>query len=866
MLNKNIYNELSRRWITYGAGIITVIVGLLVFIGWQFDIESLKTTWLRDMPMQANNAAVFILAGLALLILQRSFSYNKMLVRILALIIVLVGLLSLIGHLFQLNFGIDDILVPLSDSATVPIASNRLSFYTSINFILIGLAFALFTVQIFKKRFLLETLLIFSLSISIIALLGYVTGLKELITTGTAEQFKMSLPTSLTFILLCLGMILTAYRQQQSPVTVEQKLLVGITIVASIVIFISQLSFSGIHSLINASEWVEHTQHVQLQLTEVLSQAVDAETSARGFVIIGEESYAEPLHKVSVTLPNLFKNLRMLTSDNPRQQEALMLVEHLVNERIEFSERLYQTRRSQGLERAISLFATGRGKIITDSIRVLVAQMIAVENRLMQIRNSTEKYQSSQTQIIIYLSLAIQMLLLAVIFVFVKRDVTERKKAEEEIRHLNVHLEERIEQRTAELAQINENLHKEIEERQRAQVETQKAKAEAERANVAKSEFLSRMSHELRTPMNSILGFAQLMDMGELNPSHKKGVNQILKSGKHLLELINEVLDISRIEAGRMTISTEPVEIYSIVKDTIDIVRHLADENQITLEVDASITRRLFVKADHQRLKQVLLNLITNAVKYNRKGGSVKIESRIKNIELKIEKQADFLRICITDTGNGIAQKYIEKLFNPFERIGAERAETEGTGLGLAISKKLIDAMGGKIGVESEIGKGSTFWIELPQTDSQQDQYERISELIEPEVEITQNSGTILYIEDNLSNIQLVEQILETHRPSIKLITNIYGKNAVQFAIDYKPDLILLDLNLPDIHGSEVIKFLQAEPRTAKIPVIILSADAMTRQIKQLMQAGAKDYLIKPIDVVQFLKVVNKWMKKSSKE
>ena len=406
-----------------------------------------------------------------------------------------------------------------------------------------------------------------------------------------------------------------------------------------------------------------------------------------------------------------------------------------------------------------------------------------------------------------------------------------------------------------------------ITERKINENELSKAKAEAERANVAKSEFLSRMSHELRTPMNSILGFAQLMSMGELNPANKKGVNQILKSGKHLLELINEVLDIARIETGRLTISPEPVEIYSVILETIDIIRNLADENNITIETDASDTKSLFVEADRQRLKQVLLNLINNAVKYNRKGGSVKIEctkqKSVKNIEKGERRFENQIRISVIDTGKGIAQEFIEKLFNPFERIGAERTNTEGTGLGLAISKKLIEAMAGTIIVESEVGKGSTFWIELPETENQEDQYNRLSDFSKPEAEISQIRGTVLYIEDNLSNIQLVEQILETHRPMIKLIPNIYGKNAVQLAIDYKPDLILLDLDLPDIHGSEVIELLHLEPRTTEIPVIILSADAMTKQIEQLMEFGAKDYLIKPIDVVQFLEIVDDCMRRT---
>jgi len=403
-----------------------------------------------------------------------------------------------------------------------------------------------------------------------------------------------------------------------------------------------------------------------------------------------------------------------------------------------------------------------------------------------------------------------------------------------------------------------------ITERKRYENELSKAKIEADRANAAKSEFLSRMSHELRTPMNSILGFAQLMEMGELNPAHKRGMNHILKSGNLLLNLINQVLDIARIETGRLAISQEPVDISSIILETLDIVRNLADENHIKIESEDATSKRLFVEADLQLLRQVLLNLINNAVKYNRKGGSVKVECKIQKQE-SIEgwKKKDVIRISVIDTGKGIAQEYIDKLFNPFERVGADGTETEGTGLGLTISKKFIEAMGGKIEVKSTVNKGSTFWFELPQAAAQNTHFERLTDLTKQDAEITQTIGTILYIEDNFSNLELIEQILETHRPLIKLVTNKYGENAVQFAIDYKPDLILLDLNLPDIHGKEVMRLLKAESRTTEIPVVILSADAMVKQIDKLIEAGAKDYLIKPVDIVHFLKVVDKWISKS---
>ena len=412
---------------------------------------------------------------------------------------------------------------------------------------------------------------------------------------------------------------------------------------------------------------------------------------------------------------------------------------------------------------------------------------------------------------------------------------------------------------------------RDITERLKANAEIISAKMEAEEANMAKSEFLSRMSHELRTPMNAILGFAQLLNMGDLKPSKKRGVEHIIKGGKHLLNLINEVLDLTRIESGKLSLSLEPVKLGAIIRETLDIVQNLAIEKNVALKFVESTVNTSHVMADNQKLKQVLINLVNNAIKYNRDGGSVSVECsefRVSGSKLNPKPGTSTpdsetkIRINVKDTGNGISPEGIQKLFMPFQRIGAEITGVEGTGLGLTVAKKLMEAMNGTIGVESELGVGSTFWIELPKTESQTETFERSGSLVKTGSVQLKEKGIIMYIEDNQSNIELVEQILETYNPEILLVTEIYGKLALKHANDYKPNLILLDLDLPDLHGSKVFELLQADENVKDIPVVIVSADAMTKQIDNMMKQGAKDYLTKPIDVERFLKVVEEFVGK----
>ncbi|MGH9085821.1 MAG: ATP-binding protein [Acidimicrobiales bacterium] len=373
----------------------------------------------------------------------------------------------------------------------------------------------------------------------------------------------------------------------------------------------------------------------------------------------------------------------------------------------------------------------------------------------------------------------------------------------------------------------------------------QEARQAAEAANQSKSEFLSRMSHELRTPLNAVLGFGQLLEIESLEPQQQESVAQILKGGRHLLNLINEVLDISRIEAGELALSPEAVYVEDLVTEAIDLIKPLADQSGIQLLVDRSGVCDCYAFADRQRAKQILLNLLSNAVKYNRARGTVSVTC--------VQPSATRLCISVTDTGPGIPAERLGQLFTAFDRLGAEHTSVEGTGIGLALSKRLAEAMGGQLGVESTLGHGATFMIELPRVEGPVERYERLHGATEPAVAepSTSPQPIVLYIEDNLSNITLVERVFAPRE--VEVVAAMQGSLGVELAREHRPALVLLDLHLPDMGGEEVLQRLRDDPSTASIPVVIVSADATRGQIQRLLTAGATSYLTKPIDVQQLL-------------
>ena len=607
-----------------------------------------------------------------------------------------------------------------------------------------------------------------------------------------------------------------------------------------------------------AQQGIQRTLQIQHDIQEVHTLLAEAATGVRGYLLTGQSNFLEPYRIAETDLPKPLQRLRLQIRD-PQQVVLLGRVAALAAKKSEGLHHLVELGSNTPSSTLIPILVSN--KMVLDELRRSIDIMRTREELLLQQREEYAEQVHQRAMIATAfagIAGALGALLAVLLFStgIVRRVHRLADNAERLARGAPL---VPAEPATDELGQLASRLDHASHLLATRSAEAEKAYREAEQANHAKTEFLSRTSHELRTPLNAILGFAQLLERDLQEPAARDSVAHILKGGRHLLALINEVLDIARIETGLIDIDLQAVEVDNLLREAVALITPIADQTgiDISIKLDQNIDttnpinpadqpEKIHVLADRKRLLQVMLNLLSNAVKYNEQNG---------NVSLNVMTQGRRARIQVRDTGKGIPTQLQERLFTPFDRLGAEHRSSEGTGLGLAVSRQIVRAMGGDIEMTSSPGKGSTFWIDLPVADNIAINPAALTPApIQPRL---LRNCTVLYIEDQSSNLALVE-ILLSRRSNITLISASSGSAGLALAITHRPDLILLDLHLPDMDGEQVLASVRATPAMQGTPILILSADALPSTITHMMSAGANAYLTKPLDVSLFFSTLDR--------
>jgi PAS domain S-box-containing protein len=784
------------RALSKAAGTAAAGVGLVVLAGWALEVDFLKGPIPGLIDMKANTALGFLAMGLALRALAGAPGRRRLLPVAGAWLTIAIGAISSAEYLLGANLGIDELLFHDPGGAAT-VNPGRLAPQTAIIFVLLGAGLLMARGDSRTQRWLGQALPLASGAVSLFAILGYIYGIRGLSTVGPFSP--MAFHTALTALVLSLGMLFARPDRvlvqtlcaRTAGGLMARRLLpaafIGIPVIGWVRLYGEDSGLYGRE--VGVALYALVLVSVLTAVILFTARALNRADAAREEAAFGQRRLAAIVESSDDAIFSMAPD-GVVTSWNPG------------------AERLFGYQTAEIVGRPATVLVAPGEQDEAETARTL--EEVAAGRGLQQQEARLARKDGTPVDVSVSLAPLRDHTGAIIGASAVIRDVTERRRTERAL---------------------------------------EESRDEAERANRAKSEFLSRMSHELRTPLNAILGFGQLLQMDELEPSQQDDVEQIVKAGRHLLDLINELLEISRIEAGEMAMSIESVPVGPLLAESADLMSPLAAERGLPLKVACADAGDRHVQADNQRLKQVLLNLLSNAVKYNREGGDIDVAC--------VQAPGERIRITVSDTGPGIPADRLDRLFAPFERLGAEHTPVEGTGLGLALSKRLVEAMGGTLTVQSEVGSGTTFAVELPQASTVVGELEADRGGAEG-VLISGNRGgsaSVLYIEDNISNYRLVEQILDK-RPELKLIAAMEGQLGLDLAREHQPDLVLLDLHLPGMPGEAVLAALREDPRTARVPVVVISADATDGQLARLIAAGADAYLSKPIDVRRFLEVV----------
>ena len=597
---------------------------------------------------------------------------------------------------------------------------------------------------------------------------------------------------------------------------------------------------------------VQRTLATQADIQALHTLIAEAASGVRGFLLTGREEFLSPYFMAQARLPGTLTVLRSAIQD-PLQSQRLADASELVAAKLASLNTL-RVRGAQFERDALQSHLTHSKKIL-DALRQQIALLGARETELLAARND-DAFRARQRDV--WLSLATSAAAVGGAVVALWMLLTGIIRRVQQVAANAERLAQGAPLNPAPIAR--DEVGKLAERLQAASVLLAERAEQAQAASRAKTEFLSRTSHELRTPLNAILGFAQLLEVDLKNTAHAGSVMQVLSAGRHLLTLIDDVLDIARIEAGQIKLALAPVAIMPLLTEVHTLISPLAAQHSVRVQLpnagknseehstfDATAPSLLNVQADQQRLRQVLLNVLSNAVKYNRPNGEV---------WMALEATQTHVQVAICDSGVGIPSDQLQRLFEPFERLDAERVGVEGTGLGLAISRQLMERMHGQIHVQSELGNGSVFTLSLVRAHGVLPVQLQDASAAEPIVTAPATMRRLLCVEDNASNLSLVQALL-ARRKHWQLLTATTGTEGLTLALAEKPDLILLDLHLPDISGEIVLARLRQEPYFAARTIVVLSADALPSTIERLQAAGASDYWAKPLDVVKMFAMLD---------